>query len=137
LDQQLSSVDQLQTKIGVLLGFDATSLAVIFSVGRAWLVSHRLIWVISALALIASAVIFAASLALEDYLISPRPDWLVGLLNDENMQLDAIKEELIGNFAGAYQENKKLILQRFVLVNWAIALMIIGLSVFVIGVLIQ
>ncbi|HZY91876.1 MAG TPA: hypothetical protein VFG07_03755 [Thermoplasmata archaeon] len=137
LDQQLSGVDQLQTKIGVLLGFNATLLAVIFSIGHAWLLSHPAVAWASGGTLLASMAIFAASLALEDYTISPRPDWLVAMLNDSGKSLTDLKEELIGNFAGAYDENKRLINQRFALINLAIVLMLLGLAVFVIGALLS
>lgn len=41
LDNQLSSVNNLKAQVGVLLGFAATSLVVLFSFGRSGAQEHR------------------------------------------------------------------------------------------------
>lgn len=136
LDSQLSSVDAIQTKIGVLLGFASTSVVILFSFGRDWAVSHFLVAGTSALALLAAVSIFGISMMIEDYSDSPRPDWLVGLINDGETSTNNIKEKMIGNSWGAYDHNRRLIQKRFKMVNVAVILMIIGTGIFVVGVLI-
>lgn len=135
LDNQVASVDSIQTKVGVLIGFAATSLALLFSFGYGWVTGHVAIASVSAAALLASVAIFAASYMLAAYEQAPDPAWLVGLMNKRPLKLDEIKAEVIGSAWKAYDANKVLIDRRFSLVNWAIGLLIVGLGIFVIGVL--
>lgn len=135
LDTQLASVDAIQTKIGVLLGFTATSLVVLFAFGGTWVATHLAISTVSAVTLLSAAAIFGIAMMLEDYSDSPGPGWLVGLLNDETNSTETVKEKVIGDAWNAYDDNRKLIQQRFRLVNAAVILMIAGTAVFVVGVL--
>lgn len=135
LDNQLASVDAIQTKIGVLLGFTSASLALLFSFGSGWATSHVAIAAVSAIALFVSASIFAASLMLTSYQQAPEPTWMVNLLNNPVIGSDSFKKQVIGAIWKAYDENIGLIDSRFKTINWAIALMVIGIGVFVGGVL--
>lgn len=142
LDRQLASVDSIQTKIGVLLGFASASLALLFSLGLTWVTGHVAIAALSAVALLASIAIFAASLMLTEYEQAPDPSWLVDLLNkasikgDGKKEYDEIREQVIGAAWKAYDNNQVRIKDRFALINWAVALLVIGLGIFVIGVLV-
>lgn len=136
LDGQLASVDSIQTKIGVLLGFASASLALLFSFGFSWVTAHVPIAAVSAAALLASVATFGASLMLENYETAPDPTWLVKLLNDSSKKTDSVKEDVIGSLWKAFDQNKQLIQDRFSMVNVAIVLLIVGLGVFVIGVLV-
>ncbi|HTT15448.1 MAG TPA: hypothetical protein VMG81_06720 [Thermoplasmata archaeon] len=137
LDNQLSSVDTIQTKIGVLLGFAATSLALIFSFGYSWVAAHGWLATGSAAALLASTAIFGASLMLTDYQIAPEPSWRVKLLNDADVKADELKEQVIGAMWKAYDTNRTLIDSRFGVVNIAVVLLVVGLGILVGGVLAQ
>lgn len=165
LAYQLASVDSIQTKIGVLIGFAATSLTLLFSFGRSWVTGHVVIASISAGALLLSIAIFAASLMLTNYEQAPDPKWLVDLLDNPTTDkgildrivdqlsktttdkgvLDllnkattdkALKEKVIGAMWQAFDDNRNLIEGRFALVNWAIGFLVAGLGVFVVGVLV-
>ena len=134
LDQQLASIDSIQAKIGVLLGFSSASLALIFSFGSAWVTVHTPIAALSAVLLLASVTTFGGSLMLADYDTAPDPTWLVDLLNNKSKQTDAIKEDIIGSLWKAFDKNKQQIEDRLSMVNLAIGLLIAGLLVFVVGV---
>ena len=135
LDNQLSSVDTIQTKIGVLLGFAATTLALLFSFGAAWVMAHRILAAISGTLLFGSVTAFGSSLMLEEYVTAPDLTWLIQMLNDTSNKTEAVQENVIGAMWKAYDENKSYIDQRFRLVNWAIVLLVLGLGVFFSGVL--
>lgn len=133
LDNQLASIDQLQTKVGVLLGFDATTFGVIFAFGHAWAVGHVPEAGLSAGLLLAAAAVFGLTMRNADYLEAPDPKQFVERLNDAKETPDTVQDWAIGNLLGSFLENRKLIDQRFALVNSGIILMLLGLTAFAVG----
>lgn len=131
LDNQLDSVNQLQTKVGVLLGFDATALGVIFSVSRSWIADHPIFGGVVGFMLTLAAVIFAIALWTSDYLEAPNPNSLVTKLNDSRVRVEDLVDWGIGNLLGAFLTNSNLIRSRFRFVNAGIIFMLLGLAVFV------
>lgn len=133
LDNQLSSIDQLQTKVGVLLGFDATILGVVFTFGRSWAVAHIIPAGISGVLLFGAAVILGWTLRDEDYLEAPDPKKFVAEINNPAVTPPQLQDWAIGRLLGAFLANFQLIRRRFGMVNKAIILMLAGLGVFLVG----
>jgi hypothetical protein len=137
VDGQFSSLASIQAKIGVLLGFDVTALGLIFTFGNGWILANRPLGALCAAILMGSLVVFASALMLQSYEDAPDPYWLVNSLNDPDIGALTLRTKLIGMYSWVYLRNKRTLSRRFYLVNAAVTMMVVGISVFALGVLLS
>lgn len=135
VDNQLSALKELQTKVGTALGFNLTAIGLLFAFGATYISGHRFPATISAALLLSSAGLLGAGFVSFFVLDVPDPNWLLKKLNDPRVGKVDLLEALVANYAGAYVSNARGSFARLLAVNLGIALIILGVGVFVVGVL--
>lgn len=134
LDNQLKSLNDLQTKVGVALGFALTSLGILFSLGHPYLAINQRVSDVSAGLLVTSALLLGASyLSMRVTDIDPESVKTYAL--SMGADLKGIQSNLVTAYATAYDDNKAGTNIRFIVVNVAIALFLASVVLFVVGVL--
>jgi hypothetical protein len=135
LDSQFSSINAIQTKVGVLLGFAVSTLGILFSLGVGWVSGHQYLALIPAVLLLASVLVLTLALITRKYTEVPDPFWLWKLLNAENVDGTLLRKKLISNYTGAFEVNRTDRIWQFKLVNSGIVLLLLGIGSFVFAVL--
>lgn len=133
LDGQFSSLNSIQTKVGVLLGFDVTTLGLIYALGLSWVHSHKLLAGAATVSLIASMAIFAYSLAIRGYQTVPKMAWLARTLNSGGVGDLSLKSLLVSQYVAAVTQNKLTFSRKFYMVNTGLILMVLGIAIYAIG----
>ncbi len=136
LDDQLASIDGLSSKVSVVLGFVVSTIGIVFSIGRATLLSNPPLTVLIVILLLGAAILLVLSYNVSKYFDSPQPEGLLDILNDPKVTTIDLLTELVSNYSGAYLANSKLIEQKFNRLNVALIMLVAGIAVFAIEVLI-
>jgi hypothetical protein len=131
LGDQLGSINGLSTKASVGLGFVVSTFAAIFALSRDLVASHMAAAISTMILFILAAVALTFSLLVTKYEDPPSP---LELLKRLEADTDTLKLELVANLADAYETNKARISRRFRYLNAGLVLFIIGVLVFVVGV---
>jgi hypothetical protein len=131
LADQLNSVDGLSSKASVTLGFVVTAFAAIFSLNRDAIQAHLVAALISAGLLVVSAVLLSFSYLVTEYDDPPDPVELLRLIGERP---EVLKKDLLAHLAQAHTTNEGTISRRFQYLNRGILLFLIGVVVFVLGV---
>jgi hypothetical protein len=135
LDNQLTTLSSLQSKVGTLFGFALTSTGFLFSFGQSYLASHLVLAQISAVFLLTAIGVLGASYVSIVVSDVPDPDWIVNQLNDSDVKVGMLKADIVSSYARAYKDNARGSTVRFYAVNLSIGLLVVGIVVFVAGVL--
>lgn len=131
LGDQLGSISSLSTKSSVGLGFVVSTFAAIFALTRDVLAAHATAAAATMVLFISAAVTLTFSLLVTEYEDPPNP---LDLLKRLKADSGTLKLELIANLADAYDTNKERISKRFRYLNAGLWLFILGVVVFVVGV---
>ena len=131
LADQLNSVNSLSNKASVALGFVVTVFGALFSLSRDAIHAHLAAALISAGFLVVSAILLSSSYLVTKYDDPPNPVELLRLIDDDPKLL---KRNLLAHLAQAHTTNEGTISERFRYLNEGILLFLIGVVVFVIGV---
>jgi hypothetical protein len=131
LGDQLGSINSLSTKASVGLGFVVSTFAAIFALSRDVLAAHVIAAAATMVLFISAAVTLTFSLLVTEYEDPPNP---LDLLKRLKADSGTLKLELIANLADAYDTNKERISKRFRYLNAGLWLFILGVVVFVGGV---
>lgn len=133
LDNQFARVNQIQTSLGVLLGFVVASIGLIFSSGKTW--NGSSLWIDgSALGLLlVAAAIFGFGLAV--FRLHRDSEDITTTLGLDNLTIsvDEARRRLIARYLRYYRENQRAIHQRFLLVNVGIGALLAGVFLFALG----
>lgn len=135
LDDQLTSIDGLSSKVSVVLGFVVSTIGIVFSVGRSTLLTQPPLTIIILILLLGAAVLLVWSYRVSEYLDTPQPVGLLQLLNDSKVTTNDLLSELVSNYSGAYLANARLIEQKFNRLNAALVMLVVGIAIFAIEVL--
>ncbi len=117
VDSQIESVHQVQARVGVLLGFDATAIGLIFTLGRGWLSAHGNVAVVAAVPLFVSAAIFGWAMAVRKLEIGPKPVDVIDALKDPGTDNKTILRGLASEFSGIVTRNTAKIKWSVILVH--------------------
>jgi hypothetical protein len=131
LADQLNSVNGLSNKASVTLGFVLTAFAAIFSLSRDAIQAHLVAALVSAALLVVSAVLLSFSYLVTEYDDPPDPVELLRLIAEPP---EVLKKDLLAHLAQAHTRNEGTISRRFQYLNRGILLFLIGVVVFVLGV---
>ncbi len=132
LSDQWTQIDGLSTKASVTLGFVLTVFGALFQLGRDSLQAHLPAAILSASLLTGSAVLLVFSYWVSKYRDDPDPTWLIGLI--ETKESPVVNAQLVANLADAYNANHEGIRKRFRYLNLAMVLFLLGVLVYVGGV---
>lgn len=131
VEAQLTSVDSLSTKASVLLGFSLTTLGAMVGLGQGALQSHVPALALAASFLLVAGAIFARAYRIGSYRHPPDPSALLRLI-DSSPRI--FKGMLVASFAAAVTQNRRLIAERFRLLNRGLASFLMGTVIYTAGV---
>ncbi|HYY47108.1 MAG TPA: hypothetical protein VFA17_00310 [Thermoplasmata archaeon] len=131
LTDQLDSVDSLSNKASVALGFVLTAFGALFALSREAVHAHIVPALLSAGLLVVSAILLSFSYLVTEYDDPPNPVELLRLVGEPP---EVLKKDLLAHLAQAHTTNEGTISKRFQYLNWGILLFLIGVIVFVVGV---
>jgi len=131
LADQLNSVNSLSNKASVALGFVVTVFGALFTLSRDAIHAHLVAALISAGFLVISAILLSSSYLVTRYDDPPNPVELLRLIDGDP---ELLKRNVLAHLAQAHTRNEGTISERFRYLNEGILLFLIGVVVFVIGV---
>jgi hypothetical protein len=135
LDNQLKSLSSLQSKVGTVLGFALTAIGLLFTLGRVALSARPVESDLAAGLMLISTAILGASYISVVVRDAPKTKWLQDNVNDKDVSPEKLKALVAGAYISAFNDNEKGERLRFYAVDAAIAILILGVAIFVVGVL--
>ena len=131
LADQLTSVQGLSNKAGTLLGFILASFAAMFALSRDALQARLLFASAAASLLTVAAGGLAFSYRLTTYQNPPKPDGLLLLLARPPPE---VKRRILATMTKAFLRNEEVIARRFQFLNLSLTFFILGVLLFIAGV---
>ena len=131
LNTQFQSLDGLNTKASVIIGFVGVIIGIslqLYSQSNSYLFG-------SCMTLFMISIFFSFSAyKIKSYRRDPEP----GPLRDEYLTTDdkTVKEQLIANFIESFEENKTKIAEKVKYINYSIILLLVGLIVLILSVIV-
>ncbi len=135
LNDQFERVNQIQTTLGVLLGFVVTTVGLVFEAARTGATYDRALEVGSLSLLLGAAGVFGFGLALFRLYRDPEEIRTTVGLDDPSVSAVDAQVRLMGRYLTYYHRNKLAIRRRFLLVNLGIAALLAGIALFALGAL--
>ena len=127
VENQFARVNQIQSALGVLLGFVVTAIGLAFAFRRPATAAGFLVDGTALLLLLAAGAIFGFGLAIFRLHRDPEPIRTTIGLDDPSVRPEDAQRRLLERYLRYYEENKRAIRRRFLLVNAGIAMMLAGI----------
>lgn len=130
LDDQFARVNQIQGTLGVMLGFVATSIGIIFASPVSIRPDGTLVQTASLALLLFAGGVFGFGLALFRLYRDPEDLESTLGLNNSKINVDQARERLTRRYLTYYRRNQEVLRRRFLLVNVGIAALLLGIAIY-------